>query len=74
MLRGFSWCVVWSPTAIAPIVLIEMINGVDRFVWSIYGIMIATIMCLIGWIEEKFQTKDVRNFDTKILLLKNHFQ
>ena len=70
MLRGFSWCVVWSPTAIAPVVLIEMINGIDRFIWSIYGIVIATVMCLIGWIEEKFQTKDVRNFNTNLITRK----
>ncbi len=68
MLRGFSWCAVWSPTAIAPIVLIELINGVDRLKWSIYGLLITIIICFVGWIEEKLQTRSISQFNSNTFI------
>ena len=55
MLLGFAWCVVWSPTAIAPLALYELIDGIDRKLWTYYGVMIAVIICFIGWLMDKWQ-------------------
>ncbi len=55
MLLGFAWCVVWSPTAIAPLALYELIEGIDRQLWTYYGLAMAVIVCFIGWMADKVQ-------------------
>lgn len=55
MLLGFAWCVVWSPTAIAPLALYELIDGIDRQLWTYYGMAMAVIVCFIGWLADKRQ-------------------
>ena len=55
MLLGFAWCVVWSPTAIAPLALYELIDGIDRQLWTYYGLMMAGVVCFIGWLVDKWQ-------------------
>ena len=40
MLRGFGWGVIWSPTAIAPVILIELLPEADRKLWMVYGVWI----------------------------------
>ncbi len=35
MLLGFAWCVVWSPTAIAPLALYELIEGYRQAIMDI---------------------------------------
>ena len=50
--RGFAWVVVWSPTALAPLMMVELIPGVDRGVWTIYGLGIFVLMMALGAVED----------------------
>ena len=38
MLRGFAWSVVWSPTALAPLMLAELVPSIDRKLSMAYGL------------------------------------
>ena len=60
MLRGFSWSVVWSPTAIAPLAVLELIDGISREWWSIYGFMCATAVCIVGWAEDRWRFRNIQ--------------
>lgn len=52
ILRGVSWMVVWSPTAIAPIALLELLDGIDRQRWTLLGLGLTFLVFLIGWLED----------------------
>ena len=51
-LRGFAWAVVWSPTAVAPLALMELIDGIDRGRWIGLGLGLAALMLAVGWLED----------------------
>lgn len=53
ILRGFAWCVVWSPTSLAAIAVLELIPGVDRQWWSVWGLMLAGAVFCVGWAEDR---------------------
>lgn len=53
MLRGFAWCVVWSPTAIAPLALLDLIDGIDRGRWLVLGFGITLAVMALGWVEDR---------------------
>ncbi|MEM0944487.1 MAG: hypothetical protein AAGI70_11125, partial [Pseudomonadota bacterium] len=55
LLRGFAWCVVWSPTAIAPLALMELIDGIDRGRWIAMGFVLALAVLAIGWAEDRLR-------------------
>ncbi|MFK7944893.1 MAG: hypothetical protein AB8B85_18560 [Paracoccaceae bacterium] len=54
VLRGFAWCVVWSPTAVAPLALMGLIDGIDRPRWMVIGFVLSCVMMLIGWAEDRW--------------------
>ncbi|MEQ9607802.1 MAG: hypothetical protein RLN99_09065 [Kiloniellaceae bacterium] len=54
MLRGFAWCVIWSPTAIAPLALMELIPGTNRQVWIAIGFCIFVGLLVLGALEDRF--------------------
>jgi len=58
MLRGFSWALVWSPTAIAPLVLMTLLPDANRGLWMMAGLGIAFVMMFIGWVEDRWQFRD----------------
>lgn len=60
MLRGFAWSVVWSPTAIAPLALFELIPGVNRLVWIGWGFVAFLIILVIGWAEDRWRFRKNR--------------
>ena len=60
MLRGFAWCVVWSPTAIAPLAVFELIDGISRQLWTAYGIVFALVMFGLGWAEDQWRFRDIK--------------
>jgi len=60
MLRGFSWGVVWSPTAIAPLAVLELIDGISRELWTVYGLFCAAVICLVGWAEDRWRFRHLR--------------
>ncbi|MEM1298618.1 MAG: hypothetical protein AAGH68_05000 [Pseudomonadota bacterium] len=53
VLRGFAWCVVWSPTAVAPLALLGLIDGIDRPRWIAIGFCLSCLMLVIGWAEDR---------------------
>lgn len=58
MLRGFAWGVVWSPTALAPLALFELIEGINREAWILYGVICAVCMCFVGWVDERWSKQE----------------
>ncbi|MFT7026189.1 MAG: hypothetical protein ACJAVS_000405, partial [Paracoccaceae bacterium] len=60
LLRGFSWCVIWSPTAVAPLAVAALIPGVDRNLWMIYGIAVFVVMMVIGGLEDRWRFRALR--------------
>lgn len=57
ILRGFAWNAVWTPTAIAPLALLELIEGIDRQRWTMLGLVLATVMFLAGWAEDRWTAR-----------------
>ncbi len=55
MLRGFAWCVVWSPTAVAPLVLSTLLPEAKRGPWIAAGVVIAMTVMLVGYFEDRWQ-------------------
>lgn len=53
VIRGFSWSVVWSPTAIAPLALFTLLPEANRTLWIGLGLGLAMLMLLIGWAEDR---------------------
>ncbi len=53
--RGFAWSVVWSPTAIAPLVVMELIPDISRLRWSLFGIAVFAVILLVGAIEDRIR-------------------
>lgn len=50
--RGFAWGIIWSPTALAPLTLLDLVPGIDRSLWILLGFVIASIAMLVGWTED----------------------
>ena len=53
LLRGFGFSVIWSPTAIAPLALIELIPGIDRNQWMLLGLVIFLLFMVLGALEDR---------------------
>lgn len=53
LLRGFALNVVWSPTALAPLAILELIDGVDRQRWTALGLALTAILFFAGWAEDR---------------------
>ncbi|MEM0989251.1 MAG: hypothetical protein AAGK00_10255 [Pseudomonadota bacterium] len=58
VLRGFAWCVVWSPTAVAPLALLTLIDGIDRPRWMAIGFGLAVAMLIVGWAEDRWRWRN----------------
>lgn len=55
MLRGFAWSVIWSPTAVAPLVLMTLIPDVQRGPWIAVGLVIAMVVMVAGYLEDRWE-------------------
>lgn len=60
MLRGFAWGVVWSPTAVAPVVLATLLPAAERGPWMAAGLGVAILVMLIGWAEDRWTYRALR--------------
>lgn len=60
LLRGFGWSVIWSPTALAPLALAQLIPGTDRPRWILYGLGIYALITLIGALEDAWRFRAYR--------------
>ncbi|MFY9238479.1 MAG: hypothetical protein WAO78_06365 [Roseovarius sp.] len=52
VLRGFAWTILWSPTALAPLILLSLLPGANRAVWHVYGITVFVVILTIGAVED----------------------
>ena len=52
ILRGFAWGVTWSPTALAPLALFELIDGIDRQRWTLLGLGITALVFALSFAED----------------------
>ena len=59
ILRGLSWTVAWSPTAIAPVALFELIPGIDRLRWTLIGFGLVVLVFLVAWLEDKLRFRSI---------------
>lgn len=65
LLRGFAWSVTWSPTAFAPLIVADLLPGVERGAWIGYGFALFVCLMFVGWLEDRvkfrrYQPKGVR--------------
>lgn len=60
LLRGFAWCVTWSPTAFAPLIVAELMPGVERTAWIGYGFAFFMLLMLVGALEDKLRFRAYR--------------
>ena len=51
-LRGFSWFLVWAPTAVTQAVLPVLIPGIDAARLMTLGLAVAALMLLASWAED----------------------
>lgn len=51
-LRGFSWFLVWAPTAVTQAILPTLIPGIDPLRLIGLGLMITGIMLSVGWLDD----------------------
>ncbi|MDZ4134628.1 MAG: hypothetical protein U1D06_03400, partial [Paracoccaceae bacterium] len=52
LLRGFAWSVIWSPTAVAPLVVAGLIPGTDRGKWLMVGLSVFAVILALGAAED----------------------
>lgn len=60
LLRGFAWSVIWSPTAVAPLVVAELIPGVERGRWMVIGFAVFALMLVVGALEDWLRHRHLR--------------
>ena len=53
LLRGFAFNVIWSPTALAPLAILELIDGIDRQRWTALGLALTALVFVAGWVEDR---------------------
>ena len=57
MLRGFAWSVIWSPTALAPLALMELMPQADRGRWMALGFAAFLVMMVAGAVEDRISVR-----------------
>lgn len=60
LMRGFAWSVIWSPTAIAPLVVAGLIPGVERGRWMVIGFAVFALMLVVGALEDWLRFRHLR--------------
>ncbi|MCB1475174.1 MAG: hypothetical protein H6883_10470 [Rhodobiaceae bacterium] len=66
LVRGFSWGVIWSPTAFSPLVLVQLMPDLDRARWTLYGVAIFIIMMIVGGLEDRIRFRRYRPVGPRI--------
>jgi hypothetical protein len=65
LIRGFSWMIMWSPTALTQAVLFTSFPAVDSAVVMVLGISASLLMILIGRLEEHWSGATALNEKTQ---------
>lgn len=57
ILRGFAWSVVWSPTALAPLLMADLVPAIDRKAWMAYGLVVFVLVLGLGALEDRLRVR-----------------
>ncbi|WP_417725166.1 hypothetical protein [Salipiger sp.] len=60
LLRGFAWSVIWSPTAVAPLVLYDLLPEADRLRWILTGLVLFAAILVVGALEDAYRFRKYR--------------
>ena len=60
ILRGFAWFLVWAPTAVTQAVMPTLMSGIDAAKLMLTGFALASLMFVVGWIEDHFRWSNFR--------------
>lgn len=58
--RGFAWSIVCSPTALAPLLLLELVPDIDRGLWLAWGAAVFLLMMMVGALEDTVRHRRFR--------------
>ncbi len=64
--RGVAWGILWSPTALAPLTLLDLIPEIDRIRWISLGFAMAFVVMCIGWLEDRLRFRSLKRRPQKI--------
>ncbi len=59
-LRGFSWFLVWAPTAVTQAVLPTLMTGIDTARLILTGLCLALVMLAVSWTEDALRWRGFR--------------
>lgn len=60
LVRGFSWIIAWSPTAVTQALVASVVSGSRPLVMAGIGFFIALGVVVIGWLEDRVTGKRAR--------------
>lgn len=60
LLRGFAWSVTWSPTAFAPLIVADLMPGVERGAWIGYAFGFFLLLTAVGALEDHLRFRRIR--------------
>ncbi|MGI9512917.1 MAG: hypothetical protein ACR2OL_08460 [Anderseniella sp.] len=60
LVRGFSWIIAWSPTAVTQALVASVVSGSKPLVMAGVGFFIALGVVVIGWAEDRITGKRAR--------------
>ena len=59
-LRGFSWFLVWAPTAVTQAIMPTLMSGIDAVRLMLTGLCLALIMSVVSWAEDAVRWRGFR--------------
>lgn len=59
-LRGFSWFLVWAPTAVTQAVMPTLMSGIDAVRLMLTGLCLAFVMLFVSWAEDAIRWRGFR--------------
>lgn len=59
-LRGFSWFLVWAPTAVTQAVMPTLMSGIDTVRLIVTGLGLALVMLCVSWLEDAVRWRGFR--------------
>jgi hypothetical protein len=60
-MRGFSWFLVWAPTAVTQAVMPTLMSGIDATRLMTTGLGLAILMFFVSWAEDKLRWQGFAN-------------
>ncbi len=60
VLRGFSWFLVWSPTAVTQAVMPTLMSGIDATRLMLTGLALTLLMLALSWAEDTLRWRGYR--------------